>query len=199
MTSAVAAISDTGLRGYLKWLKADQPGLYTRVANAIAQAVPKGFSDYNQSLVRAIRRSSGVGAYMRTRMGALADDYSTSLYYTDPNYYSDDYGVSSGGTDTSTAANAGPTSSTVADTISAIVNGATTGYLTVQQAQAYNQINQMQLQRAQAGLPPAQISSGANGIPFISGSSLFGSSSLFPLVLIGGVLFVLATSKKRSA
>lgn len=42
-------ITDTGIRGYLKWLQHDQPGLYAKVAAKIAQAVPEAFSDHEQS------------------------------------------------------------------------------------------------------------------------------------------------------
>jgi hypothetical protein len=193
-------ISETGLKGYLKWLKQDQPGLYQRVANAIAQSVPKGFSDYNQTLVAGIRRTHSARVASMRGLGAIGTD--ENLYLSDP-FYADSYGVATPAvTETSDAANMGSTSSTVGDTIAAIVNGATTGYLTVQQAQQYAAINQAQIQRMQSGLPPATVSSTASGIPLISGpASLFGggSSGLFPLVLIGGLIFVLATGKKRSA
>ncbi len=42
-------ITETGIRGYLKWLQQDQPGLYAKVAAKIAQAVPEAFSDREQS------------------------------------------------------------------------------------------------------------------------------------------------------
>jgi hypothetical protein len=52
-------ITDTGLRGYLKWLKRDQPGLYQLIAPHLAQQVPEAFSDFEQS--RAMGTLMGLG------------------------------------------------------------------------------------------------------------------------------------------
>jgi len=46
-------ITDTGIRGYLKWLREDQPGIYEKVAAKIAQAVPQAFSDREQSVAQS--------------------------------------------------------------------------------------------------------------------------------------------------
>ena len=61
-----ANITDTGLRGYFKWLLQDQPGLAVQVIGRVAQQVPAAFSDYDQG--KALGRLRG-----------LADDSSDLL------------------------------------------------------------------------------------------------------------------------
>ena len=212
-TAANGTITATGLRGYLMWLKQDQPGLYQRVANQIAQAVPKGFSDYNQALVRSIR----VAAVNRRRMlSGLGQDSDADLFQSitfDPNSIdpsevaslTDPFNLDTSVTgitmptisyaptqDVATAANTGSTASTIASAVSSIVNTAANTYLSSQQAQAYQQLNQAQLQRAAAGLPPLSVTSTGQGIPLISGvSSVFSGSSggllLIGLLVVGAV------------
>lgn len=52
-------IQDTGIRGYLKWLQADQPGIYKLIAPHLAQQAPEAFSDFEQS--RAMGSLMGLG------------------------------------------------------------------------------------------------------------------------------------------
>src|SRR5882762_6115652 len=40
-------ISETGIRGFLKWFAAAQPALYKKVAPIVAQKAPEAFSDYH--------------------------------------------------------------------------------------------------------------------------------------------------------
>jgi len=189
------SITATGLKGYLQWLKTDQPALYAKLANQIAQAVPKGFSDYNQSLVRNIRvRQARDARALKRGMSGLGQDPSDPFDFLQPVNVTPDFGdplavdLTTQQTDVAEAANSGSTLSTIANTVSQLVNTAASGYLTVQQAQAYQQLNNAQLQRAAAGLPPLQVSSTGSGIPLITGSGSLGSSGI--LLLAGGAVLL---------
>ena len=43
-------ITDTGIKGFLKWFATVQPDLYKKVAPTVAQNVPAAFSDYRQAV-----------------------------------------------------------------------------------------------------------------------------------------------------
>ena len=200
------SITATGLKGYLQWLKTDQPALYSKLANQIAQAVPKGFSDYNQSLVRNIRvRQARDARALKRGMSGLGQDPSDPFDFLQPVNVTPDFGdplavdLTTQQTDVADAANSGSTLSTIANTVSQLVNTAASGYLTVQQAQAYQQLNSAQLQRAAAGLPPLQVSSTGSGIPLITGTaSIFSGKTL---LVVGGIALVaiLASGRGRKA
>jgi hypothetical protein len=172
MTSA--NITDTGIRGYLKWLQHDQPGLYKRVAPHIAQLVPQAFSDHEQSLA----------------LGALSDDAATGVTTTFDTF--DAFSGASAGTDVANAANTGAASPDIASAITNIVTAGLQAYTTQQTTQAqidaYKQINQAQLQRAISGGTPLAVSSSSLGIPIVTGGTAaagIGAAGVGIAVLVG--------------
>jgi hypothetical protein len=146
------AITDTGVRGYLKWLKADQPNLYMMVAPVIAQTVPGAFSNHEQSMAQG------------TLMGFSQDGTGSSDS-------SDGSSASATGLDVANAANTGAVSSDITAAIQGIVNGYSQVTLQRAQLQALQTINNTQLARAAAGLPPLMTTSNSMGVPTISGVS----------------------------
>lgn len=193
-----ANITDTGLRGYFKWLLQDQPGLAVQVIGRVAQQVPAAFSDYDQG--KALGRLRG-----------LADDSSdlldTDLFDgTDTSFdATSGTGFASGILDTSvplttlvpiassiaSTANASSISPSTTSAISSILNS-TLASLGVPSSTAasINQLSTQQLQNAQAGLPPTNLSSAASGVPqAVSNiaSSLGGTTGI---LIIGGVLLL---------
>jgi hypothetical protein len=158
-------IQDTGVRGYLKWLKSDQPGLYATVAPIIAQRVPEAFSDREQSIAQA--------ALMGLADDAAAPD-STPFYIGISPYSPDDQSMSSAsavqdGGDVASAANTGAASSGIMGAIANIVNSVAQYKLTSQQNDIFKQVNAQQAQAVGAGNPPLAIRTTSLGIPFISG------------------------------
>lgn len=152
-------INDTGIKGFLKWLKSEQPGIYVKAAPIIAQQVPAAFSGYNAggwSVVGLDRMSA------MQRLGALADTSDDTLMPVDVTAQL----IGTGPTvDVSTAANSGASSSGLASTISSIVGGISALYLTKQQANIQQQVVNTQLARAAAGLPPLPASLSNLGVP----------------------------------
>ncbi len=157
-------ITDTGVRGYLKWLKADQPGLYATVAPVIAQRVPEAFSDREQSIAQA------------ALMGLAQDDAApgeTTFFGTTPPFLPDQTTSSAsavqGGGDVASAANTGAASSGVMGSILGIVNTFAQYKLNAQQNDIFQQVNAQQAARVAAGLPVNEVSTSKLGVPFISG------------------------------
>lgn len=165
-------ITDTGIRGYLKWLQQDQPGIYTLIAPHLAQQAPEAFSDFEQS------RAQG------SLMG-LGDDTSDA-------------------TDVASAANSGASAPSVTALISNLVSAASQVYLAKSQVDTLNQINQMQLQRAQLGLRPLDTSSLSLGIPQVnvglsSGTLTGGGIALAVVAGLGLLLAFGGGGKHRGA
>jgi hypothetical protein len=196
--SALPPISDTGMRGFLKWLQREQPSVYKQVAVKLRNQAPQVFSDYTQSQLQTLRHRVGVQSLANrvSRMGkryavaGLGDD--TPFTVANPAFSLDPTSVM----DVSDAANNGAgTSTNVTDWVSNLVTSLTGAYSTVQQAQTTKAIVNLQLQRAQNGQSPLNIGMGANGIPII-GASLGGGS----LVLVGaGLVAVYLFTRHRGA
>lgn len=181
-------IQDTGVRGYLKWLQADQPQLYIAVAPIIAQRIPEAFSDHEQSLAQ--------GALMGLAQDG-ADPGLTEFTPDLPAYMIS--GASTGSTvDVANAANTGAASSGVVGLIQGIVNDVAQAKLNQAQLDAYKQLNATQAQRISAGLNPLLISSSSLGIPFISGVAgqqpVTGGTAL---LMVGGILGLLIFLGRR--
>jgi hypothetical protein len=181
------AISQTGLKGFLLWLKQDQPGVYAATAAKIAKAAPRGFSGFNGSVLMT-RRLNAARRSMRLRglgdcCGITAVGVCAAL--ATPNIC----------IETSCAANSGATCSSDLTGIANIINSVTGAALTASQQAQYNQILQSQLGRASSGLPPLVVSSTASGVPLLSGLTSGGTGTL--LLLGGGaVLLYLLFGKK---
>jgi len=130
-------ISDTGMRGFLKWVRQQYPpAVYQQIANGIHQRIPQAFSGYM------------LGGWRNTAKFAGFADTGTATV------------------DTADAANSTPISPSWVDTISQLVGTATGAYLDVSQQQNQNAILNAQLTAIQNGRAPLPISLGANGVTF---------------------------------
>lgn len=198
-----AAITATGLKGFMQWLQQDQPGVYAATAAKIAKAVPKGFSGFNGSVLMNRRLAAGRRS-MRLRgyggLGSCCNGIQTvglcaALGIPDINV-TDTCCMATPGIETSCAANSGATCSTSLTGIANIINSVTGAALTAQQNASYNNLLQTQLSRASTGLTPLVLSSSAAGVPKIS--SLLGSSG-GTLLLVGGagLLLYMLLGRKR--
>ena len=165
---ATPVINDTGIRGFLKWFRTEQPGLYAKVAKVVNAKVPGAFSDYH------------LGGW---RVAGLGQTDALTALSVDPSL------VSLPNVDVADAANAGNVSSSLTDTISNIVKGISTLYLTKKQADIQQQVVNTQLQRAAAGLPPLPQSLQNLGVPQVSVGL---SSGTGVGLAIGGGLLLLA-------
>lgn len=196
-------INETGVRGYLTWLKKDQPNVYAAVAPVIAQRVPEAFSNYEQSLAQGALM--GLGDDVTDTSAGTTTDFSDSGGFVDTGtVVVNPSSASSGATaapavDVSQAANNGASSAGVVGLIGSIVNAFTQTKLAQTQAQTAAQINQQQLQRAQLGLAPLSVSSSSLGIPFISGTVAQQATSGTLLLVAAGVVGYLLLSRKGRA
>lgn len=171
----MAAITDTGVRGFLKWLKTEQPGIYLKAAPVISQRATGAFDDYHGGNWKL----QGLGAF------DLQDlSFNQSL-------------VASPTIDVSDAADAGSKSTGLTNTIANIVNGISTLYLTKQQADIQKQVVQTQLDRAAMGLPPLPTSLANLGVPQVN-VGLQGGTMTALAVGGGLLLLILLTSGRRS-
>ncbi len=177
-------IQDTGIRGYLKWLQQDQPGLYAAIAPQIVAQAPEAFSDYEQS------------RGMSTLMG-LSDDGVTTTFDT-----TDTFNPSATVTapDVASAANSGSSSPSVTSIISSLVAAAGQVFLAKSQVDTLQNVNNIQLQRAQAGLPPLNTSSLSLGIPQISlsQSTLTGGGIALAVGGLLGLAWLMKGSGRRA-
>lgn len=184
-------ITDTGIRGYLKWVQADQPNVYAIVAPMIAQKFPQAFADHEQSVA----------------LGYLSDDATgTTTYFGDTSTFNTS--ASSGSAvDVAQAANTGASSPSltndIANLVSSVTAAASQYQLTQAQINAINNINQQQAAHAAAGGTPLTVSSTSLGIPIISGlanvSTTTAVSSTVVLVGAGAALLWFLSKRKRAA
>lgn len=129
-------ISDTGMRGFLKWAKREYPtAIYQKIAQDIHQALPQAFNGYMLGGWRAQAKRSG-----------FADATPT--------------------VDTADAANSTAIDPTWSNIINNLIGTATGAYLDIRQQQQQQQVINAQLQNAQAGKSPLPISLSSNGITF---------------------------------
>ena len=73
-------ITDTGIKGYLKWLQQQQPNIYKKVAATISKQIPQAFSDYHAGGWKnpnASGRALGM-LKVRSALGMLGQSDSTS-------------------------------------------------------------------------------------------------------------------------
>lgn len=146
-----ATISDTGMRGFLKWARQEYPApIYQKIAQGIQTRIPRAFDGYM------------LGGWRQTAQRTGLADASTATV------------------DTADAANSTPGSPAWGDLISQIIGTATGAYLDVQQQQQQQKVIDAQLQNMQNGKPPAPISLSQAGITFgsagtaVSGVLVFG-------------------------
>lgn len=210
-------ITDTGMRGFLKWYQREQPELYQQVAPKIATLAPEVFGDYNQSVTASVRNLAAYTAQRRrTRvLGRLGQDTTDYGYNLNPDLTVSTSSITGVGSDvpqgaidavalqtppidTADAANTSTTPGTTTSAIGSMIAGITGLYVAANQQQTANAITQLQLQRASQGLSPLNISMGANGVPTITGIS----GSLGTVLLIGGaalaLMLILGSSRKAA-
>lgn len=172
-------IQDTGIRGYLKWLQGDQPGIYKAIAPQIAQYAPEAFSDYEQS--------QAMGSLM-----GLGDGW-TTFFGTDSS--------PAPSADVATAANSGASSPGITSMISNLVGAVGQVFLAKTQVDTLKQVNNIQLQRAQQGLSPLDTSSLNLGVPQVnvglSKGTLTGGGIALAVVGGLGLLFLLSGKRGR--
>lgn len=178
-------IQETGIRGYLKWLQQDQPGIYQRIAPQLAQQVPEAFSDYEQS--RA--------------MGTLMGLNDTGVSF-DTTGWMTETPAQAAGLEVSSAANQGASSSGIVSTIANLVGAAGQIFLAKSQVDTLKQVNQIQLQRAQLGQPPLDMSTYRLGVPQVnfglSSSAMTGGGIALAVVAGLGLMFALSGPRRRA-
>ena len=161
-------ITETGIRGFLKWLQQAQPGIYRHVAPKVAQHVPGAFSGYH------------AGGW---KIAGLGQSEALQQLTVDPGL------VQAPTVDVSDAANDGVSSTSLTSTISSIVNGISALYLTKKQADIQQQVVNTQLQRAAAGLPPLPTNLANLGVPQVSVGLSAGTGTA--VAIAGGTLLLL--------
>lgn len=178
MTQAITA---TGLRGFLQWLQADQPAIYAATAKQIAKAVPRGFSGFNGSVLQTRRLRAGNRSMRLRGFGDCCGVQSVGICaaLTTPSICFD----------TSCAANTGTSSAVDLTGIANIINSVSGAALSASEASSYNSMVQSQLARAQQGLAPLTLTSGAAGIRTIASSLTSGTGGT--ILLIGGAAVLL--------
>lgn len=133
----MTTITETGMRGFLKWAREQYPEpIYQKIAQGIQQRIPQAFSGYMLGGWRTTARKTGFA------------DASTPTV------------------DTADAANTTAGSPDWGAIISQVIGTATGAYLDVQQQRQNQAIVQTQVQQIQNGKPPAPISLSQAGITF---------------------------------
>lgn len=186
----------TGARGFLLWLKQQQPGIYARVAPTLPKLVPEIFSKSLGRLqrLRTIYRT-GVARRSPQRLGDYYSSYSApvTVDYSSTLTGSQDYAAGvvdysaqlnapvcavssvcpgpaptlSSNDAISSAATAGNISGASASAIGSAVNAVAGTVLTASQAATLANIIAQQLANAQAGTTPKPISTSSLGLPTV--------------------------------
>jgi hypothetical protein len=189
-------ITDTGVKGFLLWLKREQPGIYKKVAPQIAAQLPQAFSGYHDGGWRTAGLSREQIRSGFNRMSGLGDssDYIDISNDLQPVQVTADYIPQT--VDVATAANSGSTSSGLASAIGSLISGVSSLYMTKQQLDIQNQVVQTQLQRAAAGLPPLPTSISNLGVPQVAVGLSAGTGA--GIAIAGGVLllFMMMSGRK---
>lgn len=212
-------IKSTGMKGFLKWYQREQPEVYKVIADKLPAVAPSVFGAYIASRVRATRALGALAtkrAKNHTRLmvsGLGQDDSGLDLTPID---VSGDFQApvsltagdlqSVGTSDISavtlpdvadTAGSSAGTPTTNTSAISNLIAGVTGLFTSQQQLQTAQQITNLQLQRAQAGLAPLNIGMNANGVPTVTGIA---SNPMTLLLLLGaGLLLFLGMGRKKAA
>jgi len=147
-------ITDTGTRGFLKWMRQEYPpALYAKMAQQIQQQIPQAFSGYMLGAWRGLARLNG-----------FADSSGTATV------------------DTADAANSSAMDPGWAADISQIIGTSSAAFTNVEQALNQQKIVNTQLQQAQAGKTPLPITLSSSGITFGSAGWTVGSLTVIAIV-----------------
>jgi hypothetical protein len=217
-TSNPENISATGAKGFLQWLRADQPALYMAVVPQLQLKTPEIWSDAEQTdtmtnLGRILARgpfgtfSQDTVEYAAYTTGSSGDEavsesvaigQAETAPTTATDYYSELGTSGQEAVNESTtlaaadSANTGPidpsTTSTISNVISETIPGLTDD---ASIASSLDSLANQQLQSAAAGLSPTSASSTGSGIPTLSSlASSIGTTGW--LLIAGGVALVFA-------
>lgn len=213
-------IQDTGIRGYLKWLKQDQPAIYQAIAPHIVKQAPEAFSNLEQS--RAMGALMGVtsdgwhsgpdwsdrpGSYYRWGNPAVVASAYGNIpmglgAYTSGNE-PNGFGSLGDDGDVASAANTGASSADIGSIIGNLVSAAGQVFLAKNQSDLLKQVNQIQLQRAQMGLSPLDVSSVSLGVPQVqvglNKQTLTGGGIALGIAAVLGLAFLLKSSSGGGA
>lgn len=230
------AITATGIKGFLLWLKVNQPGIYAKVAPTLPKLVPEAFTAINKQTLGKLRAiyKSGFRGRSAQRLGDYGDYFtgsyasydsapittnytnlsmpysSYSSYALSPCAVSVNYANLSAapcvgpicapdqlscpsyscpsvntGADIADAANTGNAAAGTVSAIGSAVNAVAQGVLTVAQAAELAQIVQSQLQNAQSGIAPKNVTTASLGIPTVAATTSKSTSDLILLALAG--------------
>lgn len=241
-SQSLKPITDTGLRGFLKWFAQVQPDIYKKIAPVLPTKIPQGFSGYHAGGWRVAGLSRDEAVDKLNRLNGLKDiyrgnfskraglndlsDYSsysgTGSSMLDPitvtASYSDGLSpittdftgqldapittdvsslVGMPTVDTASAANTGPTASTILQGIASVISAGSQAYLSTQQAATQNKVVNAQLQRAAAGLAPLPTSLTSLGVPQASVTASMGTGTLLILLAGAAGLLLLSSSNKK--
>lgn len=202
-------ITDTGIRGFLRWLDEQQPAISKQVKQTLPQQVPDAFSEYHAGAWQVAGLPfDQAQAVAKRSLGMLGAD-GTSFDLSVPSI--DLFGGGSTppflpttpaapvAVDVTAAANAGGGSSSTTDLIGNLVKGVSSLYLTKQQADIQQQVVNTQLQRAAMGLPPLPTSLSNLGVPQVNVGLSAGTGTL---IAVGGglvLLYLLFAAGRRRA
>jgi hypothetical protein len=218
--SSAPPITSTGVRGFLKWYQREQPEVYQVIAPKLPVVAPAVFGAYISSRVRATRRLGSLAdarARRRTHLmvsGLGQDDDDDTGYILNPDLTINTSTLTDSGSAnpvditslvqsttlpdiSDTASSSAGTTTTNTSAIGSLIAGVTGLFVSQQQAQTAQQITALQLQRAQAGLSPLNISMGANGVPTITG--IASNPGALLLLLGAGLLLVMLMGGKKAA
>jgi len=208
------SITATGVKGFLLWLKSDQPGIYQKVAPTLPNLVPGAFSKINKQTMgklraiyagnfksRASQALGQYGSYLCAVSPITYESFSPTVNYTAcltaPMYsasaicpgpaptLSCTVASVNSSTDVASAANSGVSTPAITGAIGSAVNAVAQTLLSAQQAAALATIVASQLKNAQAGTAPADVSSGNLGVPKTTATTSSSSSTLLLLGLAG--------------
>lgn len=195
---AVAQPGAKGKKGFLLWVSAGFP---KRVADKIMVAAA---SQVDPGMLQAARQASGrapspdkAGPAVTTmgRFGGFGDDSGLVTIGVDPTSLSDSTSAAINATDS------GAASPSWLDSISSAIQAAGTAYLTKTQIDSQQQIFNVNLQRAQQGLPPIPTNPTAYGLPAPTVNFGLAAGTMQPILwVVGGVglLWIVSQAMKSS-
>ncbi len=165
-------ITTKGARGYLQWLKINQPVIYKAILPKLQQPNLSGLGDDSGSMFLTASVDAG-------NMFSTPSDLTTTSSM-----------VSVPSLDPIATASTSPAPSSWVNNISALVQTASQAYLTKAQIDAQTQLTNTQLARAAQGLPPLNINPANYGLSATVGVG--GSNNMLLWGAVGlGLIFVL--------
>jgi hypothetical protein len=188
--ATLPTINATGARGFLQWLRADQPGLYMRVLPVLASSTPQLWSDAMQTSA-----TTNLGRMTRALSGLGQDDDDDDDDSGDDDSFIEPVSIDTSDLQvsvpdiTADTANTGSIDPSTTGSVSSVIGTALGGAANQSLASTILGVVDGQLQNAAAGLPPSSASTSGIGQAF---SSVASSSTALWLIGGGVALVVLA-------